>query len=277
MAVTKLFGASVKRREDPRLITGQATYTDDLTLPGMLYAHIVRSPHAHAKIVRIDTAAARREPGVVAVYTGKDLAGKLNPIPTAWLVPNADLRTPPHPALATDVVRYVGDGVAVVLGETRFAARDAAALIQVEYAPLPAVVDQQQAARDGAVQIHADAPKNLAFTWRVAGGDAEHAFADAMRGGVIVSQRFVNQRLIPNAMETRAVIAKYTSGSGELTVWGTTQNPHIARFLMSVVTGIPEHKVRIIAPEVAEGSAARSRSTRTRRSWPTARAPRGGP
>jgi carbon-monoxide dehydrogenase large subunit len=253
MAVTKLFGASVKRREDPRLITGQATYTDDLTLPGMLYAHIVRSPHAHAKIVRVDTARARREPGVVAVYTGKDLAGKLNPIPTAWLVPNADLRTPPHPALATDVVRYVGDGVAVVLGETRFAARDAAALVQVEYAPLPAVVDQEQAVRDGAVQIHAEAPRNLAFTWRVAGGDAERAFADAKRGGVVVSQRFVNQRLIPNAMETRAVIAKYNSGSGELVVWGTTQNPHIARFLMSVVTGIPEHKVRVIAPEVGGG------------------------
>ncbi len=253
MAVTKLFGASVKRREDPRLITGQATYTDDLSFPGMLYAHIVRSPHAHAKIVRVDTARARREPGVVAVYTGTDLAGKLNPIPTAWLVPNADLRTPPHPALATDVVRYVGDGVAVVLGETRFAARDAAALVQVEYAPLPAVVDQEQAVRDGAVQIHAEAPRNLAFTWRVAGGDAERAFADAQRDGVVVSQRFVNQRLIPNAMETRAVIAKYNSGSGELVVWGTTQNPHIARFLLSVVTGIPEHKVRVIAPEVGGG------------------------
>ena len=109
MAVSKLFGASIKRREDPRLITGQATYTDDLQLPGMLHAQIVRSPHAHARIVRVDTAAARRHPGVVAVYTGKDLEGKLNPIPTAWLVPNADLKTPPHPALAVDVVRYAGE------------------------------------------------------------------------------------------------------------------------------------------------------------------------
>ncbi|HYM70568.1 MAG TPA: xanthine dehydrogenase family protein molybdopterin-binding subunit [bacterium] len=253
MAVSKLFGASIKRREDPRLITGQATYTDDLQLPGMLHAQIVRSPHAHARIVRVDTAAARRHPGVVAVYTGKDLEGKLNPIPTAWLVPNADLKTPPHPALAVDVVRYAGDGVAVVLAETLYAARDAAALVQVQYAQLPAVVDQEQAVRDGAPQVHADVPRNVAFTWRVAGGDADQAFAEAKRDGVVVAQRFVNQRLIPNAMETRGVVARYNSGAGELTVWYTTQNPHIARFLMSVVTGIPEQKIRVIAPEVGGG------------------------
>src|SRR5579872_5658881 len=253
MAVSKLFGASIKRREDPRLITGQATYTDDLQLPGMLHAQIVRSPHAHARIVRVDAAAARRHPGVVAVYTGKDLAGKLNPIPTAWLVPNADLKTPPHPALAVDVVRYVGDGFAVVVAESLYAARDAAALVQVQYAHLPAVVDQEQAVRDGAPQVHADVPRNVAFTWRVAGGDADQAFAEAKRDGVVVTQRFVNQRLIPNAMETRGVVARYNSGAGELTVWYTTQNPHIARFLMSVVTGIPEQKVRVIAPEVGGG------------------------
>ena len=190
MAVTKLFGAKIKRREDPRLITGKATYVEDIQLPGMLHAQIVRSTHAHAKITRIDTKAARAHPGVVAVLTGKDLEGKLNPVPTAWLIPGSDLKTPAHPALATDVVRYVGDGVAVVLADSRFAARDAAAQVHVHYAPLPVVVDQEHAVRDGAPQLHADVPHNVAFTWRVAGGDAEAAFAEAERDGVVVSQRF---------------------------------------------------------------------------------------
>ncbi len=253
MAVTRLFGASIKRREDPRLIRGTAAYTDDLALPGMAYAEIVRSPHAHARIARIDTGAARRHPGVVAVFTGRDLAGRLNPIPTAWLIPNSDLKTPPHPALAVDTVRYAGDGVAVVVAEDRYAARDAAQLVHVEYEPLPAVVDQVAAAGRDAPQIHAEAPGNLAFRWAVRGGDPDQAFAAAQRDGIVVSQRFVNQRLIPNAMETRSVLARYNPGSGDLTVWYTTQNPHIARFLMSVVTGIPEQKIRIIAPEVGGG------------------------
>ncbi len=150
MAVTKLFGASIKRREDPRLITGKATYTDDFRLAGMTYAHIVRSPHDHARITRLDVDAARLHPGVVAVFTGKDLQGALNPIPTAWLIPNSDLRTPPHPALAVDTVRYEGDGVAVVVAEDRYTARDAAALIGVDYDPLPAVVNQVKAVAPGA-------------------------------------------------------------------------------------------------------------------------------
>jgi aerobic carbon-monoxide dehydrogenase large subunit len=253
MAVSTMFGASIRRREDPRLITGQATYTDDLQLPGMTYACIVRSPHAHARITSLDIEAARRQPGVVAVFTGRDLAGKLNPIPTAWLIPNSELKTPPHPALAVDRVRYAGDGVAVVVADAPYTARDAAALVRVTYEPLPAIVNQEQAVGAGAPQLHADAPNNVAFTWKVAGGDAAAAFAEAERGGIVVRQRFVNQRLIPNAIEPRSVVARYTSSSGELTVWYTTQNPHIARFLMSVVTGIPEHKVRIVAPEVGGG------------------------
>ena len=201
MAISKLFGAKIKRREDPRLITGRATYTDDLQPAGLLYAHIVRSPHAHARIKRIDVEAARRHPGVVGVFTGKDLQGKINPIPTAWLIPNSDLKTPPHPALALDTVRYAGDGVAVVVAEDRYSARDAAGLVRVEYEPLPAVVDQQKATDRGAPQIHEDVPNNLAFTWAL--GDASAtaaAFKEAERGGVVLSQRFVNQRLIPNAM-----------------------------------------------------------------------------
>jgi carbon-monoxide dehydrogenase large subunit len=253
MAVSTIFGASIRRREDPRLITGQATYTDDLRLPGMVYASIVRSPHAHARIAEIDTDAARRQPGVVAVFTGRDLAGKLNPIPTAWLIPNSELKTPPHPALAVDRVRYAGDGVAVVVAENPYAARDAAALVRVEYEPLPPIVNQERAVDVGAPLLHPEAPNNVAFTWKVAGGDAAAAFTEAERDGVVVRQRFVNQRLIPNAIEPRSVVARYTSASGELTVWYTTQNPHIARFLMSVVTGIPEHKIRIVAPEVGGG------------------------
>lgn len=253
MAVSTLFGAKIRRREDPRLITGQATYTDDLRLPGMVHACIVRSPHAHARITGIDVEAARRHPGVVAVFTGRDLAGKLNPIPTAWLIPNSELKTPPHPALATDRVRYAGDGVAVVVAENPYAAQDAAALVRVTYERLPAIVNQEGAVRSGAPQLHAEAPNNVAFTWKLSGGDAAGAFAEAERGGVVVKQRFINQRLIPNAIEPRSVVARYTPASGELTVWYTTQNPHIARFLMSVVTGIPEHKIRIVAPEVGGG------------------------
>ena len=253
MAVTSLFGASIRRREDPRLITGQATYTDDLRLPGMTHAYIVRSPHAHAKITRIDVEAARRQPGVVAVFTGRDLEGKLNPIPTAWLIPNSELKTPPHPALATERVRYAGDGVAVVVAEDPYQARDAAALIRVDYEVLPAITNQEEAVRAAAPQLHADAANNVAFTWKLAGGDADAAFAEAARGGVVVRQRFVNQRLIPNAIETRGAVARYTGASGDLTIWCTTQNPHIARFLMSVVTGIAEHKIRVIAPEVGGG------------------------
>lgn len=253
MAVTRLFGASVKRREDPRLVTGRATYTDDIQLPGMLHACFVRSPHAHARITSIDVGAARRHPGVVLVLTGRDLQGVLNPIPTAWLIPNADLKTPPHPPLAVDTVRYVGDAVAVVVAEDRYAARDAALLVRVDYQPLPAVVDQEKAVQPGAPQIHPEAPNNVAFRWAVRGGDADQAFAEARRDGVVVSQRFVNQRLIPNAIEPRSVVARFNPGSGELVVWYTTQNPHIARFLMSVVTGLPEHKIRVIAPEVGGG------------------------
>ncbi|HYM90313.1 MAG TPA: xanthine dehydrogenase family protein molybdopterin-binding subunit, partial [bacterium] len=188
-----------------------------------------------------------------AVFTGRDLQGIINPIPTAWLIPNSDLKTPPHPALAVETVRYVGDGVAVVVAEDPYAARDAAALVRVEYERLPAVVDQQKAVASGAPQVHADVPNNLTFTWPLKGGDAAAAFAAAERDGVVIKQRFVNQRLIPNAIEPRGVVASFNSGSGDLTVWYTTQNPHIARFLMSVVTGIPEHKIRIVAPEVGGG------------------------
>src|SRR5579884_1247826 len=170
MAVTRMFGAAIKRREDPRLITGKGAYTDDVILPGMTHMYILRSPHGHALIKRLDTSRARQMPGVLAVLTAQDLEGKLAGMPCAWLIPNADLKLPPYPALAKNKVRYVGDGVAAVVAETAAQARDAAAAIEVEYEPLPAVVNQEKAIEPGAPQLHDEAPNNIAFTFKLNGG-----------------------------------------------------------------------------------------------------------
>ncbi|HVC34695.1 MAG TPA: molybdopterin cofactor-binding domain-containing protein [Chloroflexota bacterium] len=250
MAVSKIFGAAVKRREDPRLITGRATYTDDVKLPNLAYVAFVRSPHAHARITRIDVSRAQSAPGVVAVVTGQDLVGKVNGIPTAWLIPNSDLKTPTHPAIAVDTVRYVGDAVAAVVAESRAAASDATELVDVEYDPLPVVVDQEKATQPGAPQLHPDVPNNVAFRWTAKGGDVDAAFRAAE---VTIKQRLINQRLIPNAIETRNTVAQYNPGTGDLTVTITSQNPHIHRFLLSVILGLPEHRIRVVAPEVGGG------------------------
>ncbi len=247
---TRLFGSGIRRREDPRLITGSATYTDDLTLPGMVHAAMLRSPHAHATVGTIDISRAQASPGVLAVYTGKDTSDGLQPMPCAWLVPDADLKVATYPCIATDTVRYVGDIVAVVVAEDPYQAYDALDLIDVEYTALPAVTNPAEAAGDGAPQVHADVDKNQAFHWAVSGGDVDAAFKDAE---VVVRERIIQQRLIPNAMEPRAALAEYDQASGDLTLWNTTQNPHILRFLNSVVTGVPEDRARIIAPEVGGG------------------------
>jgi carbon-monoxide dehydrogenase large subunit len=248
---SRIFGSAIKRREDPRLITGQAKYTDDFTLPGMAYMSVVRSPYAHARITRIDTARAAAMPGVLGVYTGAQMkeAG-FGSIPCAWVVPGSDTKTPPYPPLAVDVVRYVGNAVAMVVALDRYQARDAADAVDVEYEPLPVTVDAFKATREGEPQLHADAPGNVCFHWKVSGGDVEAAFRDAE---VVVKDHIVNQRLIPNAMEPRASLANYGGATGDLTLWTTTQNPHITRFLLSLDTGIPEHKIRVIAPEVGGG------------------------
>jgi len=247
---TRIFGSGIRRREDPRLITGESTFTDDIKLPGMAHAAMLRSPHAHAKINSIDTSAASAAPGVVAVYTGADTEGVLNPIPCAWLPPDCDIKAVAHPALAKDVVRYQGDAVAVVVAESRYQAEDALELINVDYEVLPAVVSPEAAMQPGAPQLHEDAPNNQAFHWVAAGGDTDAVFDNA---DVIVKDTILQQRLIPNAMEPRSAVATWTASMGELTLWSTSQNPHIVRFLASLVTGIAEHKIRVIATEVGGG------------------------
>ncbi len=248
-----IIGSSIKRREDPELITGEGLYTDDLKRPGMLFAAIVRSPYAHARILSIDTSAASALPGVVAVYTGADLrpagaAGGL--IPTGWLLP--DIKTPDHPILATEKVRYVGDGVAVVVAEGRYVARDAMDLVEVDYEPLEAAVDPRATTEEGAPRIHAEAPNNISFDWDL--GDAEKteaAFAVATKTARLDLR---NNRLIPHAIEPRAALAEWNARKGELTLHLTTQNPHLHRLLMTLASmGLPEHKMRIVAPEVGGG------------------------
>ena len=247
---SRIFGSGIRRREDPRLITGQATYTDDIKLQHMAHAAIKRSPHAHARIRSVDTSAALSAPGVVAVYTGADTDGVLNPIPCAWVVPDSDVKTVPHPAIAKDVVRYVGDAVAVVVAESRYQAEDAIELINVDYEPLPAVVNPEKAMQDGAPQLHEDAPNNQAFHWVASGGDTDAAFSSAE---VVVRETIIQQKLIPNAIEPRSAVATWLSATGELTLWSSSQNPHICRFVTFLVTGVPEHKIRVIAPEVGGG------------------------
>jgi aerobic carbon-monoxide dehydrogenase large subunit len=248
---SRILGSAIKRREDPRLITGQARYTDDFILPGMVYMSVVRSPYAHARIRGIDSKKAASMPGVLGVFTGQQMkdAG-FGSIPCAWVVPGSETKTPPYPPLAIDTVRYVGNGVAIVIAQDRYQARDAADAVEVDYDPLPVTVDAFKATQKGEPQLHGDVPNNICFHWKVSGGDVEAAFKTA---DVVVKEHIINQRLIPNAMEPRAALAQYGSATGEVTLWSTTQNPHIERLLLALDTGTPEHKIRVIAPEVGGG------------------------
>lgn len=248
---SRIFGSGIKRREDPRFLTGQARYTDDFVLPGMAHLAVVRSPYAHAKIKAIRTKKAAAMKGVLGVFTGQDLkdAG-FGGIPCAWVVPNSDAKTPIYPPVAIDVVRWAGNAVAIVVAADRYVALDAADAVEVDYAPLPVVSNAEKAAQKGAPQVHPDVPNNIAFHWKVAGGDVDAAFKSA---DVVVKERILNQRLIPNAIECRVALAQYLSATGELTLWVTSQNPHIARFLLSLDTGIPEQKIRVIAPDIGGG------------------------
>src|SRR5499425_895248 len=259
VASDRLFGKAIKRREDPRFITGRGQYVDDLKLPGMTYAAFVRSPHAHARIRQIDTAAAARHPGVVAVFTGKDMTG-VNSLPCGWdlrkekKIPGVmqDLAMVPHMPLTSDVARHVGDPVAVVIADSHEAATDAAEKVVVDWDVQKAVTDTERTMAAGAPQVHAGAPGNIAFKWEL--GDAAATDAAIKGAAVTVKKRIINQRLVANAMEPRACAARYDDATGELTLWVTSQNPHVHRLLMcAFVLGIPEHKVRVIAPDVGGG------------------------
>ena len=248
MTTEAVLGASIKRREDPRLITGKGTYVDDVRMVGTLNMVFVRSPHAHANIAGVHTSGAAAADGVVAVYTGKDLEEQLGSLPCGWVVP--DTKEVPHPPLAIDKVRCVGDAVAAVVATSAQAAADAAMLVDVDYEVLDAVVDMEAAVQDGAAQVHDDAPNNVAFEWEVGGGDFDAAASSAE---VRVTERIVNQRLIPNPMEGRAVVADFNAGTNQLTLYTSTQIPHLVRLLLALVTGHPEHQIRVIAPDVGGG------------------------
>jgi carbon-monoxide dehydrogenase large subunit len=243
-------GRSIRRSEDPRLITGSATYTDDVQRPGMLYMYVVRSPYAHARIQRIDAAAAKALPGVVGVYTYQDLKGYFKaPLPCAWAAfPN--LKNPAHWPLAPEIARHVGDGVAVVVANDRAVAKDAADLIDIEYDALPAVVDTEEALAPGAPKVHAELADNVAYTFAHTTPGVDAAFQNAE---VVVKHKFHQQRMVPQALEPRAYLAEYHRASGELTLTSSTQIPHLLKLFTAVCLGLPEHLVRVIAPEVGGG------------------------
>jgi aerobic carbon-monoxide dehydrogenase large subunit len=250
---TPFIGQSIERREDYRFLTGAGQYTDDITLPRQSYACFLRSPYAHATIRAIDTSSAQNAPGVIAVFTAKDLAG-VGGLPCGWLIKSIDgtpMKEPKHPVLAEDKVRYVGDQVALVIADTLAQAKAAAALIEVDYEVLPAVVDTATAAASKTA-LHSLAPDNVCYTWAIGDkGAVDAAFANAAH---VTKLSFVNNRVIPNAIEPRAANAYYSRADDSYTLYVTSQNPHVERLLMTAfVLGLPEHKVRVIAPDVGGG------------------------
>jgi carbon-monoxide dehydrogenase large subunit len=244
---TKYVGQRVKRTEDPRLIKGLAHYVDDIRLPDTLHVCFVRSIYPHARINSIDTSAALEAPGVVAVYTGKDIAGKLGPVPCASALP--DLKVPDFRPLAGDKVLFVGHPIAAVVATDPYAARDAVDLVMVDYEDLPAVVDVEEAAKGGTV-IHENFADNIAYKMTAGEGDIDASLGASDR---VVKQRILHSRLAPIAMEPRGVLARYFPGEEELTVWSSTQIPHLLRTQLALMIGIPENKLRVITPEVGGG------------------------
>jgi carbon-monoxide dehydrogenase large subunit len=250
-------GQPVRRREDYRFLTGQGTYTDDINRPGQLYAYILRSPHANARLGAVDTSAAKAAPGVAAVFVGSDLAAEgIGGLPCGWLINSKDgspMKEPPHPVLAVERVRHVGDPVAVVIAETLGQARDAAEQISVDYAIEPAVVDPVAALVAGAPQVWGDAaPGNVCYDWGL--GDLAAVDAALSKATRVVGLNLINNRLVPNAMEPRAAIGEYDRATGEHTLYTTSQNPHVIRLLMGAfVLHIPEAKLRVVAPDVGGG------------------------
>jgi carbon-monoxide dehydrogenase large subunit len=243
-------GDAPVRKEDAKLVTGQTTWTDNIVFPGMLYMSVLRSPMAHARINSVDVSGALEQPGVLGAFSGADLADEwAGPLPCAWPVTD-DMVHPDHWPVAKDEVRYVGDAVAVVVARDRFAAADALEHVMVDYEPLDAVVDMEAALEDGAPLVHSDKGTNACYTAAVTNGDIDEAFDGAHK---VVTRRFINQRLIPTAIEPRAVVCAPISAAGEFTLYSATQVPHILRLMLALTTGVPESKVRVVAPDVGGG------------------------
>ena len=249
-------GASVLRKEDRRFTTGKGRYVDDIKLQGMTHAHFVRSPHGHARVKGIDASAALKMPGVVAVLTGQQIVDdKVGNLICGWAVHSKDgtpMKMGAWPAMAPEVVRFVGQAVAVVIAETKNQARDAAEAVAVDYEELPAVTGVKAAIASGAPQLHPEAPNNIVYDWELGDQAATtEAFAKAAN---VVKMDLVNNRLAPNAMEPRAAIAQYDEAEEHFTLYTTSQNPHVARLVLSAFYNIaPEHKLRVIAPDVGGG------------------------
>jgi len=243
----RVLGQPLRRKEDAHLITGQTNWTDNIQLPGMLHMAFLRSPMGHAKLTRVDVGPALQRPGVLAAFTAQDFGDEQGSLPCAWPV-TPDMVHPNHPPLAVGEVRFAGEPIAVVVADDRYRAADALEAIDVEYEPLPPVLDMEAALEDGAALVHADKGTNRCFVWPFSGGDYAAAKAKA---DVVVTRRYIQQRLIPAAMEPRAVVVAPVAG--EYTMWSSTQVPHILRVMLAVTTGVPEHKIRVIAPDVGGG------------------------
>jgi carbon-monoxide dehydrogenase large subunit len=249
-------GAAVRRKEDQRFITGKGHYTDDVNRPGQAHAYFLRSPHAHAKIRKVDAKAAAAMPGVLAVLTGAELAAdKIGNLICGWMITSKDgsqMKMAPHPAIAHGKANHVGDAVAVVVAETLAQAKDAAERIKVDYEVLPAVADPAKAQGKGTPQIHEVAANNTIYQWHL--GDAKAVDGAFQAAKHVTRLDLINNRLVPNAIEPRAAIGEYDAGTDSLTLWNTTQNPHVARLVISAFVGMaPEHKLRVIAPDVGGG------------------------
>ncbi|MGH3902471.1 MAG: xanthine dehydrogenase family protein molybdopterin-binding subunit, partial [Pseudonocardiaceae bacterium] len=250
---TAELGRARKRKEDARLITGQTRWTDNLMLPGMLHLAVVRSPLAHAKITRINTDAAKRLPGVHGVFTAVDLGAEAINMPCAWQI-TPDMKAPQAPPLAFDTVHFAGEGVAIVVARDAASAADAADAVEVDYDGLAPVLDMEAALADGATLVHPELGTNRNALWIFdsgqvgSGGNVEDAIRNAE---VVIKRRFRQQRLIPAFMEPRSVVVDPTGE--QLTMWSATQIPHILRFALAATTGVPESKIRVIAPDVGGG------------------------
>ncbi|MCA1718100.1 MAG: xanthine dehydrogenase family protein molybdopterin-binding subunit, partial [Actinobacteria bacterium] len=248
--VERYVGSSVPRKEDPALLTGRANWTDNIKLPEMLHVGVLRSPYAHAEVTRVDVSGALEQPGVVAAFTGEDLADEWAVgIPCGWPV-TEDIKVPDHWPLARGEVNHVGDGVAVVVAMDRYKAQDALQSIEVDYEPMDVVVDVEAALEEGAPLVHEQFGTNECYTWTLATGDVEDAFG---RADVVVSERYVQQRLIPSAIEPRAVVVQPEPAHGGFVVYTSTQVPHFVKDVLAAMCGVPENKLRVVAPDVGGG------------------------